>query len=98
MRYRTSMSVATVVFTIAALPAPGAVAAQEAGSITCLRQGHVTISPGLTFDAQDFTFDELGTFGPCFGSAGPSSLTGTVTVSRGSRTHGQGSCAGARFE
>jgi hypothetical protein len=85
MRYRISMPVA-IVLTIAALPAPGAVAAQEAGSITCLRQGHVMISPGLTFDAQDFTFDEVGTFGPCFGPGGPSSSTRVTTCAPRSMT------------
>lgn len=97
MSTRMSMTLAAAL-TIAATPAAGAAAANAKDSITCARQGHVTISPGLTMSPKDFTFDELGTFGPCFGPGGKSPLTGTVTVTRGDRTRGHGSCTGAQFK
>lgn len=70
-------------------------AAETGEPIACVRQGSVTTTPGLTFTAQDFTFDERGTL-TCRGTAG-TALTAKVSVRRADmRAHG--SCAFATFD
>lgn len=83
--------------TVTALGSAGqpARAAENAEPIVCARQGSVTTTPGLTFTAQDFTFDERGLL-TCRGPAGIS-LTAKVSVRRADmRAHG--SCAFATFD
>lgn len=76
---------------LAAAPSgPAVAAAGELHGITCVRNGPITLTPGLTTTPRDFSYTERDVLDPCFGADGALlPLTGVLTVT--GTAHG--SCA-----
>lgn len=76
---------------LAVMPtAPAGAATGDLRGITCIRNGPITVTPGLTTTPRDFSYSERDVLAPCFGADGNLlPLTGVLTVTGTAR----GSCA-----